>query len=85
MTTKGIEAQYDAYEEILDEVHRIADKLKSAIDDEELPLIIAALATTAIDAVHQMSGDDSDRIKYLTLAFTAAWSDYHNPPSTELH
>jgi NifB/MoaA-like Fe-S oxidoreductase len=85
MTTKGIEAQYEEYEEILDEVHRIAKKIKTVIDDEEIHLIIAALATTAIDVVHQMSGNDEDRIRYMTMAFTAAWSDYHSPSTDELH
>lgn len=86
MTTKGIEAQYEEHERILSEVYRISEKIISAIDDEDIPLIIAALATVSIDVVHQMEGDDKDRIKYMTLAFAAAWNDYHNhPPTDELH
>ena len=85
MTTKATEALYEDYEETLDEVHRIADKLTDLIAGEEIPIIIAALATVAIDVVHQMEGNDAERIKYMALAFSAAWNDYHAPSSDELH
>ena len=86
MTTKATEALYEDYEETLNEVHRVADKVTDVVAGEEIPIIIAALAMAAIDVIHQMEGDDSERIKYMTLAFTAAWNDYHgHPPTDELH
>lgn len=89
MTTRGIEDQYKAYDEAVDEMNRLTGKLLDAIDGEEIPTIIAALCMAAVDVIHQDEDiPEEQRLNLLVTAIVASWKDYHNslpPPTEELH
>ncbi len=86
MTTRGIEAQYEAYDEALTEINRICNKVAAAIEDEEITAAVAAMCTIIIDSVHQLDAAEEERIQFIQGAMMAAWKDYHTKPEgEELH
>jgi hypothetical protein len=90
MTTKGIEAQYEEHERMLSDMRRIVENVTDQVKGEEIPIIVSALLTVAIDAMHQSDMSDEDRFRYIAKMLTAAWQDYYNgmqdhPPTDELH
>lgn len=86
MTTRGIENQYAAYDEIVADINRICDKLTTAIDNEDIELVIAALCTVLVDSAHQLEMPSNDRAELIRSAMIAAWKDYYSsPPISEQH
>ena len=86
MTTRGIENQYAAHEEILDELKDTVEAIEEATDEVEIVTLIAALCIVAVDAVHQIEMSEQERINLLQTTFMTAWDDYHaQPGKDELH
>ena len=83
MTTKGIEAQYEAMEDVLDEINRVCNKVASAIENEDIEIAIAAMCTIIIDSAHQLDLPEETRAELIRAAMAAAWKDFHTAPPIE--
>lgn len=86
MTTKGIENQYEAYDDVLNDISRVCEKLANAINNEDIHIAIAAMCTIIIDSTHQLDMPEEDRATLIRTAMAAAWKDFHStPPIEEQH
>ena len=88
MTTRGIENQYEAHEEILDEIHKLVSAIEDAVNHQDLVTLIAALCIVAVDAAHQLDSEwtTEKRAAILQASMAAAWNDYHaQPDKADLH
>lgn len=96
MTTKGIEDQYAAYDEelneelddegIIDDINRVCSKVADAINEEDIHVAMAAMCTLIVDTAHQLDVPETERAFIINSALSAAWKDYHDtPPRNELH
>jgi hypothetical protein len=87
MTTRGIENQYKAYEEVVDELKDLVTAIENAVNHAEIVPLVAALNIIAVDAARQMEMTDEECLHFLQSSLAAAWNDYTNigSPSDELH
>jgi hypothetical protein len=84
--TRGIEAQYAAHDETMDEINNTLDKLYDLLSDREIEFALALLCMVAVESVHGQDLDENERFNLVMSAMVEAWKDYHRDDDlTKLH
>lgn len=75
--TRGIEAQYAAYDEAVEELNNTVDKLYNLLRDTDINSSLALLCMVAVELVHEQDLDEKERFNLIVLSIVEAWKDYH--------
>ena len=84
--TRGIEAQYAAHDEAVEELNNTVDKLYNLLRDADIDFSLALLCMVAVELVHEQDLDENERFNLIMLSMVEAWKHYHQDDDlTKLH
>jgi len=77
MTTRGIENQYAAHDETMNEIQDTVDKLHDMLCDMDINFALTLLCMMAVELSHGQDPDEKERFNLVVSAMVESWKDYH--------